>query len=191
MLQARETYLDKYKKLEPEIKELDEEVKKFRDDRAEANTPALGSRPRARVFVAIYSTIKFAFGVIIAAHPAQPQLLTSSRASLICVSFSFSYLSCTSIPVPLPLPAPPVPLSVAARREEKETLKDKRDALDKKIAEAKEDWRKYQDKVDKTNKELVNGNAYDYNKVLLALLVQKYLLYWYKSRNTDAEGAEG
>jgi hypothetical protein len=55
VLQARETYLDKYKKLEPEIKELDEEVKKFRDDRAEANTPALGSRPRARVFVAIFN----------------------------------------------------------------------------------------------------------------------------------------
>jgi hypothetical protein len=104
VLQARETYLDKYKGLEPEIKELDEEVKKFRDNRAEANTPALGSRPRARVFVAIYSTIKFAFGVIIAAHPAQPQLLTSSRASLICVSFSFSYLSFTSTPVPLSLP---------------------------------------------------------------------------------------
>ena len=56
VLQARETYLDKYKKLEPEIKDLDEEVKKFRDDRAEANTPALGSRrPRARVFVAIFN----------------------------------------------------------------------------------------------------------------------------------------
>jgi len=50
VLQARETYLDEYKKLEPEIKELDEEVKNFRDDRAEANTPALGSRPRASCF---------------------------------------------------------------------------------------------------------------------------------------------
>ena len=190
VLQARETYLDKYKKLEPEIKELDEEVKKFRDDRAEANTPALGS-----VHVLVFSWLQSTIKLCLRGHYCGSSCSTSTAYVFSCISNLCLFLFLISFlhlyPCSPSSPAPPLPLSVAARRAEKETLKDKRDALDKKIAEAKEDWRKYQDKVDKTNKELVNGNAYDYNKVLLALLVQKYLLYWYKSTNTDAEGAEG
>merc|ERR1712216_365770 len=54
--------------------------------------------------------------------------------------------------------------SADGSHKESQELKDKREALDAKIAEAKENWRKVQDKVDAANKELVYGRVYQYNK---------------------------
>ena len=48
--------------------------------------------------------------------------------------------------------------------KEQSALETKRKALDEQIAEAKAEWRKVQDKVDRANKELVNGRASKYNK---------------------------
>ena len=41
---------------------------------------------------------------------------------------------------------------------------EKREALDAKIAKAKAEWRRVQDKVDAKNKEMVNGKIYRMNK---------------------------
>lgn len=54
--------------------------------------------------------------------------------------------------------------SADGKDKEQADLEAKRKALDQEIADAKQAWRKVQDKVDRANKELVNGRARKYNK---------------------------
>ena len=52
----------------------------------------------------------------------------------------------------------------AGSQKESLALEEKREALDAKIAKAKAEWRRVQDKVDAKNKEMVNGKIYRMNK---------------------------
>ena len=52
----------------------------------------------------------------------------------------------------------------AGSKKESLALEEKREALDAKIAKAKAEWRRVQDKVDAKNKEMVNGKIYRMNK---------------------------